>query len=154
MDKFDISKLPFDHIGVVVKDMEKAIEHFKSLGIGPFEEPKLPPIKERIKVGESRVDDIRLKVMVAPLGPVWLEVIQPLKGESVHQKFLDEKGEGLQHLCFYTDDLERDGAKLSDMGYKMIHGVRFENGGGSYYYDTDRVGGMILEISTEPIGRQ
>jgi len=27
MDKFDISKLPFDHIGVVVKDMEKAIEH-------------------------------------------------------------------------------------------------------------------------------
>ena len=149
MDRFEIGKSPFDHIGVVVRNMDKAIEHFESLGIGPFEELKESPIKERIRVGKSRVDDIRLKVMVAPLGPVRLEVIQPLKGESVHQKFLDDKGEGLQHLCFYTDDLERDNAKLTDMGYKMIHGVRLENGGGSYYYDTDRVGGITLEISTE-----
>jgi len=147
MDKFEIGKLPFDHIGVVVRNMDKAIEHFKSLGIGPFEELKVSPLKERI--GHSRVDDISLKIMVAPLGPVRLEVIQPFKGESVHQKFLDDKGEGLQHLCFHTDDLEGDHAKLTDMGYKMIHGVRLENGGGSYYYDTDRVGGITLGISTE-----
>ena len=147
MGKFDISKLPFDHIGVVVKDIDKAVEHFKSLGIGPFEELKGSPLKERI--GFSSVDDIKLKIMIAPLGPVKLEVIQPSKGESVHQKFLDEKGEGLQHLCYHTDDLEGDHAKLTDMGYKMIHGARFENGGGSYYYDTDRVGGITVEISTE-----
>ena len=149
MDRFEIGKSPFDHIGVVVRNMDKAIEHFESLGIGPFEELKESPIKERIRVGKSRVDDIRLKVMVAPLGPVRLEVIQPLKGESVHQKFLDDKGEGLQHLCFHTDDLEGDHAKLTDMGYKMIHGARFEDGGGSYYYDTGRVGGITVEISTE-----
>ena len=153
MNGFLVGKLPLEHIGLVVNNMDKAIEHFESLGLGPFEESKLPPVKERIKVSKSRVDSISFKIMVASLGPIWLEVIQPLEGESVQQKFLNEKGEGLQHLCFYTDNLESDSAKLSDMGYKMIHGVRFENGGSSYYYDTDRIGGMIVEISNEPLGR-
>lgn len=147
MDKFEIGKLPLDHIGVVVRDMDKAIKHFESLGMGPFEKLRGSPIKERI--GKSRIDDIKLKIMVAQLGPARLEVIQPLEGESIHQKFLAKHGEGLQHLCFYTNDLEGDNAKLTDMGYKMIHGVRLENGGGSYYYDTDRVGGITLEISSE-----
>lgn len=36
-----------DQIGIVVKDMDKAIEHYQSLGIGPFELLKMTPALER-----------------------------------------------------------------------------------------------------------
>ena len=35
MERSPFSKI--DHIGVIVRDMDKAIEYYQRLGIGPFE---------------------------------------------------------------------------------------------------------------------
>ena len=45
MEKSKAAKSPFSkflHVGVVVEDMDKAIEYLSSLGFGPFE-PGHPP---------------------------------------------------------------------------------------------------------------
>ncbi len=35
------------------------------------------------------------------LGPIEMELIQPISGPTVYHEFLSEKGEGLHHLGFY-----------------------------------------------------
>jgi len=149
---FETGESPFSqirHVGVIVRDMDKAIKHYESLGIGPFK-PLPCTVKERRAYGE--VANIKLRVMVTQLGSVQFELIQPLEGESVQQEFLDKHGEGLHHLGFYTDDLERDKAKLVEMGCTVPFSARFVGTGGGDYYDTGGIGGLILELIQWPSG--
>ena len=49
MEKIGKEKSPFstfDHVGVVVRDMDRAIEYYQSLGAGPFE-PVTTPVAEK-----------------------------------------------------------------------------------------------------------
>jgi len=140
-----------DHVAVVVKDMERAIEYYESLGIGPFR-----PIKNVVAVyrelrGKSiPLDSIKVDARVAKMGPVDLELLQPIKGESLWKEFLETKGEGVQHLGFYVDDIDQEEAKLVKRGLKVLYKVRFEKGGGDSYMDTSEVGGVILALTHMP----
>jgi len=146
MEKTSIEKLPFlriDHVGVVVKDMDRAIEYYSSLGIGPFE-PLRVTVTER-KVWGKRVENIKLKVRVTQMGPVQFELIEPVEGESIQKEFLESKGEGINHLGFFVDDIDKEVAKLVKKGFKVISSGRWL-GGGFAYFDTDKVGGVQTEL--------
>ncbi len=138
-------------MGVIVRDMDKAIEHYSSLGIGPFESlKKLLPIEKKGLGKPIDPDNFRLKVRVTQMGPVQLELIQPVAGESLWKEFLETKGEGINHLGFFVDDLDKEVAKLVEKGFKVIHGEKFLGGGGYAYLDTGKVGGVLLELIQWP----
>ena len=72
----------FLHVGVVVRDMEKAIERLESLGIGPFK-PFNRVVRQDTKLYGRSVDpdDVKLRIKLADIGGgVKIEVIQPLGG--------------------------------------------------------------------------
>ena len=71
----------------MVKDLDKTIEYFSSLGIGPFEPLQRPPMVERRVRGKPA--DYKLKIALAQLGQIQLELIQPVQGECVQNEFLD-----------------------------------------------------------------
>ena len=80
---------PVSQIGIVVKDMDKAIEYYSStFGWGPFNVLDIE-LKEFTYKGEP--GDCRLKVALARSGPVEIELIQVLEGETPHLEFLREK---------------------------------------------------------------
>ena len=137
-----------DQIGVVIKDMEKAIVYYQSLGIGPFK-PVSTTVVER-KMGGKVVTDLTLDIRVAQMGPVQLELIQPLKGESIQKKFLERKGEGINHLGFFVEDIDIETAKLEMQGFKVVYSGRYQNGGGFAYFDTDKFGGVMFELLEWP----
>jgi len=140
-----------DHIAVVVRDMDKAIEYYESLGIGPFKQLKNIVAISRELRGESiPLDSIKVDARVAKMGPVDLELLQPLKGESLWKGFLETKGEGVQHLGFYAEDIDQDESKLVGKGLKVLYKVRFDKGGGDSYMDTSEVGGVIMALSHMP----
>ncbi len=71
-----------------------------------------------------------------------LELVQPVSGESVHQEFLDSKGEGIQHLMFAVDDFDKTVSALTAGGaVELLRSRRGE--GGVVYLDL----GVIVEIS-------
>jgi hypothetical protein len=74
-------------IGLVVRDMNKAVARFSALGFGTFS-PKIRPegFKEWIRGKPMRAD---VKVEAAMLGNVELELCQPGAGESPHRDFLE-----------------------------------------------------------------
>jgi hypothetical protein len=79
-------------VGVVVEDLEKAVERLLSLGIGPFTPMFLPPDAEQWFRGKPL--NAKFKISGTRLGEIVLELIQPVEGESPHQEFLDSKGGG------------------------------------------------------------
>ena len=136
------------HVGIIVKDIEKAIEYYQSLGIGPFERINLTPID--VKVYGKSADDVKLRARAARVGQVQYELLQPVSGESVQMEFLKSKGEGISHLGFFVDDIDKEVAKMVEQGFKVISNGKFVGGGGFAYFDTDKVGGVQFELIQWP----
>jgi methylmalonyl-CoA epimerase len=94
-----------DHIAIVVKDIDKAVTSYADMfGFRVVEKREGPG-------GEF------VSVMMA-LGNIRVELFQPLKPGS-HSKFLEEKGGGLHHVSFATDDIIGDLKKLKAQGRKL-----------------------------------
>jgi len=148
-----IGGLPFskvDQIGIVIRNMNKAIEHYQSLGIGPFEPLKLDIASREMWGKPVTPDNIINKVSLATMDLVQYELIEPVFGNSLFSEFLETKGEGIHHLGFFVTDIEKEIANLEEKGFKIIWRMRFKDGGGSVYFNTDQVGGIILEFIQWP----
>ena len=147
-------KSPFSkvaHIGVVVRDMDKVIEYYQSLGIGPFEPFKSVVAIERKMLGKPIApDSIKMKIKIVKMGPVELEFIEPVEGETLWKEFLETRGEGINHLGFLVDDIDAEEAKLIEKGLTVLYRSRFKNGGGAAYFDTGKVGGILIELIQFP----
>jgi methylmalonyl-CoA/ethylmalonyl-CoA epimerase len=133
-------------IGMVVRNMDAAVEYFQALGIGPFESSQDPaPIVDRVVHGRP-APDVKNRISTAQLGSVELELVQPVSGASVQKEFLKKHGEGINHLGFFVDDLEAETAKLVGRGFRVISSGRTTSGGAFAYFDTDRMGGIVFEL--------
>jgi 4-hydroxyphenylpyruvate dioxygenase-like putative hemolysin len=136
---------PVQQVGIVVKDMDRAIEYYSSnFGWGPFQvrEVKIEGFTYRGKTGSCRH-----KVAFAQSGPIQIELIQVLEGETPHTEFLREKGEGLQHLAFRVEDLDGILAELAKEGITPIFHHSFLNLGIAFaYLNTDKIGGVMFEL--------
>ena len=140
------SESPFSkliQVGLVVRDMDKAIERLTSLGIGPFEPRILPP--DRKEWFCDKLMDADMKLSCAKMGDVELELVQPVAGESPHKEFLDSKGEGIQHIAFAVSDVEKEVAKLTKQGVSVLLRAKFPGSGGVAYLDLG-VAGLIVEL--------
>ena len=139
-------KLPaVEQIGIVVKDVDRAIEYYNSnFGWGPFRvrEVNLDGFTYRGKRGSCR-----LKIALAKSGPIEIELIQVLEGETPHTEFLREKGEGLQHLRFRVDDLDTTLAELAKESIYPIFHQRVAGSGAAFaYINSDKIGGVMFEL--------
>jgi methylmalonyl-CoA/ethylmalonyl-CoA epimerase len=130
-------------VGVVVRDMDKAIKRLSSLGIGPFEPKSLPPDRKEWFRGKPM--DAKFNIQATRIGEIELELIQPVEGKSPHQEFLDSKGEGIQHVMFAVDDFDKEVARLTKKGAVELLRAKFPGGRGVAYLDLN-VGGIIIEL--------
>ena len=134
----------FLHVGVVVKDMDKTIDYLSSLGMGPFESPPAPDFVELLFRGKPCNFD--LKGCSTRIEGVEIELLQPVSGQSPHQEFLDSKGEGIQHIAFAVDDLEKAVEKLTKQGIGLLLYGKAKDGGGFAYLSIGEVGGILVEL--------
>ena len=137
---------PFSQIGqvgIVVNDIDQAINYLNSLGIETFE-PKRIQITERWLRGKPA--NYKCKLKFARLGSLELEMIQPIEGETIHKEFLESKGEGIHHLGFFVSDLDKEVAKLARLGVEVIQSGERPDGGGFAYLDTEKSCGAVIEL--------
>ncbi|MBJ7341785.1 VOC family protein [Mycolicibacterium sp.] len=101
----------------------------------------------------GRPADFVAHVSLSYAGDTQLELIEPVRGESVYSEFLEASGPGLHHVCIDAGDLdafesrlrdaERDGAPIVSQGV-MPGGMRFA------YVSNARAGIPYLEIAHIP----
>jgi methylmalonyl-CoA/ethylmalonyl-CoA epimerase len=100
-----------DHIAIAVKSVDEAVKDYQSvLNIDQLEFEVVP--NEKVKVAMLELEDTRIELM------------EPTSADSPIKKFLDERGEGIHHIAITADDIEKDVAKASAKGMKMLGGLR------------------------------
>ena len=132
------------HIGAVVKDLERTTAYLSKLGIGPWGPMPGKPFERKKLRGKPA--DYKLAAKFASLGPVQLELVQPLGGDSVQQEFLDQKGEGVNHLGFSVKDIDKKVAELVKEGIGVVQSGPGPTKGGFAYLDTEAACGLTIEL--------
>jgi len=139
----------FHHVSVVVRDMNEAIKYYKSLGIGPF--PPLigpsgtTPLTGKMIRGKPTDYEMDIRHAEGGVGQLVFEVVQPLEGPTPVKEFLEAKVEGIHNMGFFVDDLDKETAKMAEKGFVITQSgetptVRWT------YFDTDAVGGVVIEL--------
>lgn len=100
--------MQIDHIAVAVRSIEQAVERLRSL-IGY--EPKT------VKVTNTR-QKVNVQFLARP-GSLDLKLIEPSTDDSPLRDFL-KRGEGLHHVCFKVDDVERGCETLAARGARLL----------------------------------
>jgi len=128
------------HIAIIVRDIDKAVEYYESLGIAKAgREVKFPEAKPTIR---AKFIDV---------GSIPIELIQPLEGDSRYKEFLESKGEGLQHIAFAVDNLDEEEAKLvaKNVGIMVKGKAPAAFGSVSAHFDTRQVGDFAIQLIQE-----
>jgi len=160
----------FHHLGVIVFDLAKTVDYYKSLGFVDFPParpgaPSGPVWTEFTAYGKTAIKDG--KPLVAPkpgakpsalqfcrIGTITLEVIQPGEGgvRNIHNDFLAEYGEGIDHIAYTVaaENFDAEVEKMKAKGLPVILSGEQANGGGFIYFDAREVGGLIVELMRVP----
>ena len=114
MDYRELAKLrenksmTIKHLAFAVKSVENGLKEYQSL-LNVSQEIK-PVIWEKAKT----------KVVVFLIGGVEFQLCESLEPDGKFNKWVDQYGEGLQHICFEVENIkktlehsERNGAKIS-----------------------------------------
>ena len=134
------------HVGVVVRNMDKAVEYYKSLGLVSSESPDIILDSQKFEdlktYGQSNASNWKIKIKMVNIGPLTLELTEPLEGDNVNGQYLDSIGEGANHVAYVVDDLEKETEELTKKGIQAIYYAK-----GQYtYFDTRESGNLIIEL--------
>jgi len=133
------SNWKFNHIGAVVRDVDKAVEYYQSLGI-------VDEATDRVTMEGKKA---KLIGKFIHIGSLLIELWQPVRGETVQQEFLNSRGEGVNHIAFHVDDLDKEKDKLVEKGIPVVFSVKDENGYMAYF-DARKVGNILIELIQPP----
>ncbi len=97
-----------EHLGIAVKDIEKANTIYEQLlGVAPYKQEAVESeavITSFFKVGESKIELLGSTSEDGPIG-----------------KFIAKKGEGIHHIAFAVDDIEKELDRLEKEGFRIIN---------------------------------
>jgi methylmalonyl-CoA/ethylmalonyl-CoA epimerase len=96
-----------EHIALAVEDVEVAIEHYRRVwGL---------EVTHREVVEDQGVEEVML-----PVGGSSLQLLGATGPDTIVGRFLDRRGEGLHHVAYVVDDLERALAHLKAEGVELV----------------------------------
>lgn len=132
-----------DHVSMVVRNRDRAVEMWSAFVAAPFQ--TLEYTNTALVFGKRSTYTLRMALAPLP-GGIDLEVIELAKGEhAIHERFLAERGEGIQHIGYKVNDLQATIAAFREAGFQSI--LESERADAvSIYFDTTAVGGTITEL--------
>ena len=127
--------LKIDHIGIAVKDLEKALEFYETLGMEAE--------------GTEVVEEQKVRVAFLPTGDSELELLESTSPDGPIAKHIEKKGEGIQHLALRVENIEEAIADLMEKGVRMIdEKPRYGAGGAKIaFVHPKSTNGILLELT-------
>ena len=135
--------LSLDHVAIAVSDFDEEIRRFcDDLGL---------PLS-----GTEDVVSASSRTAFFPVSdaehPTQVELVSPLNGEGPLARHLERRGPGLHHLCFRTDDVEGDMARLRGLGYRFTTQTPFDGAHDTRacFIHPQSMGGVLVELAQYP----
>ncbi len=96
-----------EHIGIAVKNLEESIRFYEDvLGLECY------AIEE--------VKDQKVKTAFFMLGQTKIELLESTDPEGPIGKFIEKKGQGVHHLAFAVEGIEKSLEKMQEKGVQLI----------------------------------
>ncbi len=136
-----------EQVAYVVEDLDQALPAYQAL-FGPFEvsENELPGCTYR-----GQPADLSLKMAINNSGPVEIELLQPLEGESPLTEHLRDHGEGLHHVRFRVTGIDEKISAAQEAGFETLLYKRFSAEVAFAYLQTPvSLGGHVIEFLEMP----
>jgi methylmalonyl-CoA/ethylmalonyl-CoA epimerase len=124
-----------DHIGIAVKGLDQASAFYKDiLGL---------EVKEIETVAEQKVN-----VAFIPITDSEVELLESTDADGPVAKFIEARGEGVQHIAFRVENLEEALAELKAKGIRLIDQSPRKGAGGAKiaFIHPKETNGVLVEI--------
>lgn len=124
-----------DHIGIAVKSIDEALKFWEdTLGIKCH--------------GTEEVAEQKVKTAFLPVDDTEFELLEGTSEDSPITKFIEKKGEGLQHIAIRVDNIEEALNELKEKGVRLIDETpRYGAGGAKIAFIHPKAsGGVLLEL--------
>jgi len=96
-----------EHIGIAVKSIEAANKLYEQLlGTAPYKNEAVESeavITSFFKAGETKI-----------------ELLEGTSTDSPITKFIEKKGEGIHHIAFEVEDIEKEMKRLKQQGFTLL----------------------------------
>ncbi|GAA4990449.1 hypothetical protein GCM10023257_33470 [Streptomyces hyderabadensis] len=138
----------------VTRDHQRTMEGLVRLGIGPWRVYTFDSRTVTRRTYRGAEADYAIKVCFADVGDLAVEIMQPLYGPSIFQQYLDEHGEGIQHIAFDVKGRpwEERIADFAGRGFAMSQSGRFMDQNAFAFFDTEQATGTTFETYDIPDG--
>lgn len=107
MEKKAINPTHIEHIGIVVKNLQESILYWESIfGLECY-----------------RVEDVadqKVRTAFFKIGDTKIELLEAMDTESPVARFLEKRGEGVHHIAFAVNDVDKALNLAADMGLELI----------------------------------
>ncbi|MDR0420187.1 MAG: methylmalonyl-CoA epimerase [Prevotellaceae bacterium] len=128
-----------EHLGIAVKSLEQAIPYYEQiLGL------KCYAIEEVI--------DQKVKTAFFKVGQTKIELLEPSSPESTIAKFIEKRGEGIHHIAFAVDDVQKSLDEVAENGVQLID--KAPRGGAEgleiAFLHPKSTAGVLTELCQEP----
>lgn len=128
--------LKIDHIGVAVKSIDETLKFYQEmLGLE--------------LQGIEIVEEQKVKVAFLPIGDSKIELLQSTDSDGPIARYIDKKGEGIQHIAYRVPNIEEAIAEFMKKGIKMIdEKPRYGAGGAKIAFCHPKsTNGVLVELT-------
>ena len=152
----------FNHLGMMVTDRDEVLAYYQSIGLGVSvgPQPLLPyiegegeitffrelegdPVSHKYKTGGAH----NFKDGQSQIGNCQLEIYPMKPGPGMFiSRYLEKKGDGINHIAFNTKDIERDTQYFIDRGCELVFNVTTNGKTIENYIDTRLHGDLMISL--------
>lgn len=126
-----------DHIGILVKDLESSLKKYTSyLGL------------ELREIEEVEVENASNRLAFLPVGEADVELIQTTAETGLLGDFLRERGEGIHHIAFEIEDIDKTFQELRSQGVEFVWDKIIQGAHGSRiaFFKPEEFNGIYIEL--------
>ena len=152
----------FNHLGMMVTERDEILSHYQSIGLGVSvgPQPLLPyiegegeitffrelegdPVSHKYNTGGAH----NFKDGQSQIGNCQLEIYPMKPGPGMFiSRYLEKKGDGINHIAFNTKDIERDTQYFIDRGCELVFNVTTNGKTIENYIDTRLHGDLMISL--------
>ncbi len=128
--------LKIDHLGIAVNSIEEAKKLFHDILGLEFQ-------------GTETVQEQKVTTAFFPVGDSEVELLESTAPDGPIAKYLEKRGEGIQHIAFRVDNLEEALAELKEKGIRLIDEKPRKGAGGAKiaFLHPKSTHGVLIELS-------
>ena len=128
-----VKLLNLDHVGIAVRNLDHALDIYR-------ERYRVEPLYR------ETVESQGVEEAMIPVGGSFVQLLQPLSGDTPVGRFLESRGEGLHHIAFVVSSIDHALDHLREEGARLVDETARPGGRGTriaFVHPADLAGTLI-----------